>query len=277
MRRGLRWVWPAIFAAAVGVAMSAPAQQATVTPIAPGEERTRGTDVTPELFMPRPLTGKAELEPPTPPAAVTSERIVPPRLAPVPGSQPIVPAPLAPPVEGDVDTARTDPAETPTERQPQMEGPIQPEQPKAEPPPEPSPEKQTVQPTPTPKRPREARRRQPEAPKAAQEQKQKKSAPSAGSRQKREAKARNVDPRPSSRTDPPLKITPPIADEKSRGAGPRTQSPSLSDPRATREEIIAAFRTLGRGEQQRVRQRCVKLLAAPREAAANELRVCRAL
>jgi hypothetical protein len=207
----------------------------------------------------------------------------------VPGSQPIVPAPLAPPADGDIHTARTDPAEKTAEPESQQEEPVQTEQPEAEPAPESSPPEETVQPTPPSDKPRAARRRQPETPKArAEPKKQKKTAPSRETRQKRErqqkreAKAKDESSRPARTTNAPMKITPPVAEQKGEPAPSRRQSPAhaqspLSNPRATNAEINAAFRTLERDEQERIRRRCARLLAAPRGVAANELRVCRAL
>jgi hypothetical protein len=289
MQRGLRWAWPAVFAAAIGITISAAAQRATVTATPPREENSRGTDVTPELFAPRSLSGAPELAPPAPPSSIAINPIVPPRLAPVPGSQPIVPAPLTPPVEEDIDTASTDPAERTPESESHQEKPAQAEQPNAEPAPETSPKEETVQPAAPSKKPRDTRGRLPDAAKARAEPKQqKKSAPPREARekrepqQKREAKPKDDEHRPARTTKPPMKITPPVAEPKTRPAPSRRQSPAraespLANPGATNAEINAAFRTLDRDEQQRVRQRCARLLAAPRGAAANELRVCRAL
>jgi hypothetical protein len=292
MPPGLRWAWPAALAAAVGITISAAAQQATVTPVPPRESaHARGTEVTPELFAPNTLSGAPEFTPPVPPPSLATEPIMPPRLAPVPGSQPIIPAPLAPPVEGDVSTAKTDPAEKDAQKQEQpmlAREPAQVEQPNAEPASEPLPEMET--PRPPPEKGQRARRQQPEALKTKVERRKtgrKKGTPSRAARQKREVETtRETRATKQERTSagglkPPMNIAPPAADQRSKPAPSPRQSPraesALADPGASNQEINAAFRTLDRDEQRRVRARCAELLAAPRTAAADELRVCRAL
>ena len=117
----------AIALSAVGVASNAtaqeqeiknrsePAQNRTV-PVqnrtVPVQNRTvpveSGTDVTEELFAPRPMTGPAPLTAPTPDRPSITQRQIPERLAPVPGAQPVLPTPLTPPAETDVRTVDSD-------------------------------------------------------------------------------------------------------------------------------------------------------------------------
>ena len=113
--------WPAAFAAAVGITISAVAQTVTGRTVPVAKPRVGGgTNVTPELFAPHPMIGESNLLVPAPAPSVAVELLMPPRLAPLPGSQPIVPAPLAPPVAADT-TATTERSVDPILPQPEAE------------------------------------------------------------------------------------------------------------------------------------------------------------
>ena len=244
----LRWAWPAAFAAAVGITISAAAQTFTGRTV-PVPRVKSGTNVTPELFVPHAMTGKPNGQAPVSAPSVSLEP--PSRLAPVPGSQPIVPAPLARPAEPEVETVKTEP---PAER--------------SEPPPraaEAVPEKETARRPVPPVKPRAARRTPPPAAKARKER-----APVREARSQRGAPAnsragKTAGGDASSRAQRPAHKKPPA------------RPPVLPSAGATAEQIVAAFRSLEPDEQQRVMRRCKTLLASSKEAEANELRVCRAI
>ena len=242
----LRWAWPVALAAAAGITISAAAQTfggRTVPIVKP--RVSGGTNVTPELFDPHAMSGKPNDAAPAPAPSVSLAPLPPPRFDPVPGSQRIVPAPLARPIEPEVGTATTEQAAEPSAPPPSRAA-------------EAPPEKETVRSPAPPAKPRQARR-----PPAAAKSARKERTPA------RDAKA-------SGRADKPASGTSPRAQTRARKT-PAPAAPALPSAGATDAQIIAAFKSLELDEQQRVRQRCKKMLVNSKEAEAGELRVCRAI
>ena len=240
----LRWVWPVALAAAAGITISAAAQTfggRTVPIVKP--RVNGGTNVTPELFDPHAMSGKPDGSAPAPAPSVSLAPLPPPRFDPVPGSQRIVPAPLARPAEPEVETVKTEQAAEPSAPPPSRAA-------------EAPPAKKTAR-DPAPRaKPRPARR------------------PPVATKSARKERAPARDARPDRAHTPARKMP---AQKTPAQKTPAPSAPALPSAGATDAQIIAAFQSLDRDEQQRVRQRCKRMLANSTEAEAGELRVCRAI